>query len=177
MCHNLGADTSLDPNIAVQGIHGNYYQWGRSTIVANASTPAGAISGWNMKVAPDGSWSDNIKTSNDPCPSGYRVPTLEQWDGVRANNEVTKQGSWADDGNFTTAWSFGIGSTKMLTLPAAGYRDNAVSLLYDRGRSGNYWASSIDDDAYARSLFIYIDGFDMASENRSSGFSVRCVSE
>jgi hypothetical protein len=42
MAHNLGADYSLDAHIPVQGIHGNYYQWGRSTIVANASTSSAA---------------------------------------------------------------------------------------------------------------------------------------
>lgn len=67
ICHNLGADESLDPHVPVQGIHGNYYQWGRSDIVANAYTPVGDITGWNTTNAPAGAWQDATKTATDPC--------------------------------------------------------------------------------------------------------------
>jgi len=75
MRHNLGADTSLDPDVPVQGIHGNYYQWGRPNVVADASTPPGSIAGWSP-AAPDNYWQDATKTTNDPCPSGFRVQPL-----------------------------------------------------------------------------------------------------
>jgi len=71
MAHNLGADTSLDPHTPVQGIHGNYYQWGIIGSVADDTTSSAAISGWNTTAAVNGSWSDASKTVNDPCPEGF----------------------------------------------------------------------------------------------------------
>lgn len=143
MCHNLGADTTLDPNVPVQGIHGNYYQWGRSVIVADASTPAAAIVGWNLSPGVNGAWSDDSKTSNDPFPVGFRVPTNVQWDGVVANNTVSRTGSWENDANFTTAIHWGPdAATKALTLPAAGYRERRYGALISRGSYGYYWSST-----------------------------------
>jgi uncharacterized protein (TIGR02145 family) len=176
-CHNLGADTTLDPNTPVQGIHGDYYQWGRSTVVADASTASGAISGWNTASAANGAWTDDSKTVNDPCPTGFRVPTKAQWNGVKANNTVSRTGSWSDSAtNFSAAISFGTSTTKTLTLPAAGFRTNYDGTLIDRGNYGFYWSSSEDDTS---AWYLYFDSsISITTSNyRTYGFSVRCVSE
>ena len=177
MCHNLGADTSLDPHTPVQGIHGNYYQWGRSAIVADASTSAAAIGGWNTTAAANGAWLDGSKTANDPCPIGFRVPTKAQWDGVIANNIVSRTGSWAFDGNFTTAIHWGPdASTKSLTLPAAGYRDYSNGALGVRGYFAFYW-SSTENSISAADLYLNEDNAITNYSFRNYGLSVRCVSE
>ncbi|MFV5686520.1 FISUMP domain-containing protein [Flavobacterium sp. GB2R13] len=178
MCYNLGAtDISIDPHIPVQAIHGNYYQWGRSTVVADASTQAGAITGWNTADANNGAWVDGSKTTNDPCPAGFRVPTKVQWDGVLANNTVSRTGSWANDGNFSSAVSWGPNAnTKTLTLPVAGWRLYTDGALHDRGYSGNYWSST--EDSASAWLLSFVSGSPYTSNfNRPCGFSVRCVSE
>ncbi|MFV5686519.1 FISUMP domain-containing protein [Flavobacterium sp. GB2R13] len=178
MCYNLGAtNTLLDPNIPVQAIHGNYYQWGRSAPVANASTSSAAITGWNSVNAANGSWADGSKTAYDPCPVGFRVPTKVQWDGVLANNTVSRTGSWTNDGNFSTAISWGPNaSTKTLTLPAAGYRIGTDGTLLNRGGSGFYW-SSTESSTYAGSLAFGGGSASTTNTNRTHGLSVRCVSE
>lgn len=178
MCHNLGATTSLNPHVPVQGIHGNYYQWGRSTVVANASTPAGAIAGWNTTPAANGSWLDASKTANDPCPAGFRVPTKAQWDGVIANNTVSRTGSWASsNSNYTTAIHWGPNaSTKLLTLPAAGYRYITDGTLNSRGNGGTYWSSS-ENGTSAGYMNFDSASAGTGSSSRTYGFSVRCVSE
>jgi uncharacterized protein (TIGR02145 family) len=177
MAHNLGADNSLDPHIPVQGIHGNYYQWGRSTVVADA-TLAAAISPWNTIAAANSAWLDASKTANDPCPDGFRVPTRAQWAGVIANNTRSSTGSWAaGDANFGSALHWGtVESPKNLTLPAAGYRDRSNGALSSRGGSGYYW-SSTEDGSNASYLNFDSSSAPTGGNFRTLGFSVRCVSE
>jgi uncharacterized protein (TIGR02145 family) len=177
-CHNLGADDSLDPHVPVQGIHGDYYQWGRSTVVADASTSAAAINGWNTTPAANGSWLDGSKTANDPCPAGFRVPTSLQWAGVIANNIVSRTGSWANDGNFTTAIHWGPdASTPTLTLPACGYRFSTNGTLFNRGVSGLYGSSTESGTISANFLLFNSSNAITSLSSRASGLSVRCVSE
>jgi len=181
MAHNLGADTALDPHTPVQGIHGNYYQWGRLASVADDTTPAAAISDWNTTSAANGAWGDGSKTANDPCPTGFRVPTRAQWDGVLANNTVsrTSNNSWASgDANFGSAIHWGPDvSTKNLTLPAAGYRLKSNGALVNRGYFGFSW-SSTENGTFANFLYFTSSNADSNYDRgRTNGFSVRCVSE
>jgi uncharacterized protein (TIGR02145 family) len=176
MAHNLGADNSLDPHIPVQGIHGNYYQWGRSTVVADA-TLAAAISPWNTIAAANSAWLDASKTANDPCPDGFRVPTNAQWAGVIANNIRSSTGSWAaGDANFGSALHWGtVESPKNLTLPAAGYRNLSNGALNSRGNDGFYW-SSTENGTNAGYLNFTSSNAYTSNDYRTFGFSVRCVS-
>jgi uncharacterized protein (TIGR02145 family) len=176
MAHNLGADYSLDPHTLVQGIHGNYYQWGRSTAVADASTSSGAIGGWNTVPADNGAWADGNKTANDPCPTGYRVPTRDQWYYVVIHNTQTSIGSFGrNETNFGAARQF-VSGANTLTLPAAGYRFNINGALDDRGNNGYYW-SSTENGTSGRRLTFTSGNASTGSDNRTYGFSVRCVSE
>ena len=176
MAHNLGADNSLDPHIPEQGIHGNYYQWGRSTIVADAYTSAVAITGWNTTSAANGAWADGSKTANDPCPTGYRVPTNAQWSLVDSYNAQTTTGSFISNAtNFGAARHFGAGANK-LTLPAAGFRNASNGALTNRGYLGFYW-SSTENGTNAVSLYFRSSSATTVNINRTNGFSVRCVSE
>jgi uncharacterized protein (TIGR02145 family) len=180
LCHNLGADTNLDPNVPVEGIHGGYYQWGRN---APAATTQALISTWGSQggTSADGNWSDAIGGgTNNPCPTGYRVPTSDEWAGVvdPANNTRINTGSWVNDGNFTTAISFGPDAiTKTLTLPAAGDRNLTSGTLSNRGNTGYYWSSTeLDSNAYYL-LFNSAIVRPAFSSPRTRGFSVRCIAE
>ena len=181
MAHNLGADTTLPPDIPVQGIHGNYYQWGGSTAVADAYTSAEAISNWNQTNAANNAWLDDSKGTEDPCPTGFKVPTVAQWQGVIANNTVsrTSNNSWEmGDSNFGSAIHFGSNTIpKKLTLPAAGSRSSSNGELRFRGRSGYAWTTSVTGDIY-RSIFLFgATQVAVAGGTLTSGYSVRCVSD
>jgi uncharacterized protein (TIGR02145 family) len=179
-CFNLGAtDETLDPNTPVQQIHGNYYQWGRSGAVATASTGPGAIGGWNTSIAANGAWLEASKTANDPCPTGFRVPTNAQWNGVLANNTISRTGSWEISAtNYTTAIHWGPNaSSKTLTLPMAGQRDPFSGVLIDRGAYGRYWSSNGGSPTLADYLYINSSNAFTYSLDRANGLSVRCVSE
>jgi len=183
MCHNLGAaNPSADPFTPSWEINGGYWQWGRKEMAApgpsgpgeNQANP-GSIAGWNSS-APDGSWSDAVKTVNDPCPAGFRVPTRDQWQGVINNNAVSNVGSsWTiSNTNYTTGKRFG----DLLFLPAAGYRSSGDSTLGRRGSNGYYWSSSEVGSNSAWSLYFDSGGaYTISYFYRTNGFSLRCVSE
>ncbi|WP_395761870.1 FISUMP domain-containing protein [Elizabethkingia anophelis] len=184
-CQNLGATAGIDPFSPVAGNHGDKYQWGAKTgeagryySQANDQANSGYISGWNTTSLPDGTWQDGVKTVNDPCPTGYRVPTRTEWQAVINNNtNIERVGSWADNGNYTTALYFRSPSNvRTLMLPAAGYRNYADGTLLNRGRNGYYWSSSatasIASHLYFNSSSVYVYNF-----NRTDGMSVRCIAE
>ncbi|CAA7195893.1 fibrobacter succinogenes major paralogous domain-containing protein [Chryseobacterium potabilaquae] len=186
--YNLGADTSLDPNIPVKEIHGNYYQWGRIAVAADTDTPSGAISGWNTTPAPNDSWNTGTEaapiknTANDPCPSGFRVPTITEWQSLGNNNTVSKVGTFTT-GSFTSAIVFSCGANK-LTLPMAGARMQLTGLLKNRGIQGFYWSNTIFGSFPGAAYNMYIIGnpnppIILSNDNgeRSDGYPIRCISE
>ncbi|RMZ58877.1 hypothetical protein D1632_14990 [Chryseobacterium nematophagum] len=183
--HNLGADTSLDPNpaVVVKELHGNYYQWGRNAVVANADTPPGNIGGWNTTAAPNGSWNTGTEavpvknTANDPCPTGFRIPTRNEWQALINCSGNSYIGTFVNSPtNYSAAKIFTSGLNK-LTLPASGYRGANGGELEFRGQNGYYW-SSVENGSFAfSSVFYNIAATPSYSGNRASGMSVRCISE
>ncbi|HFK5538437.1 TPA: FISUMP domain-containing protein [Elizabethkingia anophelis] len=192
MCHNLGVtDLTSDPFVPSAKIHGAKYQWGYKPSNINTSDGkyytqiddqrnGGVISNWSQLLIANGLWVDNVKTIQDPCPIGYRVPSKDEWNGVINNNNSNYIGkSWIDSPtNYFTGIKFG----DKLFLPAAGYRNANNGTLNNRGYAGAYWSST--EGTFAAgigsmglgfgtpSLITYIVGV-----NRLSGFSVRCIQE
>jgi uncharacterized protein (TIGR02145 family) len=182
MCHNLGADETADPFTPAKGLNGNYYQWGRKDPVATVNTPSAAIPGWNIITAVNDAWTDGNKTDNDPCPEGYRIPTLAEWNGVADNNlpyEAT--GSTWNTGvnNYNSGHNFG----PALFLPATGYRIITDGRLEYRNRYGYYWSSSWPSSESTGHLHAYAIRFqdtgmmDAAgyTTDRTRGYPVRCI--
>ena len=184
MCHNLGAaNPAADPFTPSWEINGGYWQWGRKDMAApGPSGPGineaneGVIAGWNTNNAPDGSWSDAVKSSNDPCPTGYRVPTWAQWQGLIANNLVANVGSsWTEIAtNYSTGKRFG----DALVLPVPGGRNGEGNgVLYARGSSGYYWSSSEIGSDRAWILDVNPSGAVTYNSHRPYGYSIRCIAE
>ncbi|WP_395765383.1 FISUMP domain-containing protein [Elizabethkingia anophelis] len=191
-CQNLGATAGIDPFSPVAGNHGLKVQWGRNITGTNGQyyytqtsdqANSGTITGWSTTNAADGAWNSGteaspIKTVNDPCPSGYRVPTRTEWQAVIDNNtNIERVGTWADNGNYTTALYFrNPSNVRTLMLPAAGYRLSTGGALYYRGNGGYYWSSSVSTSNASR-LYFYSSSVDVANTTRAHGFSVRCIAE
>jgi hypothetical protein len=122
-----------------------------------------------------------VKTANDPCPDGWRMPTRTElaqlWNGVWTNTPAPGR-------------LFGSG-TDRLFLPATGCRNNYNGLVVGTGTFGYYWSSSNGgisvsnhpDCIYGpgnNSYFLYFFNTHTILEYsffRAYGFAVRCVAE
>jgi hypothetical protein len=199
-CYNLaavGKTTNDDPFTPSWRLIGGYWQWGRKgpdssvwhiintehfahgpTGPGSGEANSGEISGWDQTNAPDVAWFDSHKTANDPCLSGFRVPTKSQWQGVVDNNSQSTVGTWSanwdDYTNYSAARFFG----DRLMLPAAGYRLDVDSALYLRGSHGYYCSSSQHDGSHSSwHLDFYRWAASTSVSGSLNGLSVRCVAE
>jgi uncharacterized protein (TIGR02145 family) len=182
--HNLGADTSYNPDIPRQEIAGDYYQWGNITPVATAYTSDGAIAGWNSTGSSGSVWADSSKSASDPCPDGFRVPTKDQMTALTLNNDLSAIGSFdGSSTNFGAAHVITNGANK-LTLPASGRRFYAGGPESNRAETTGYWTSTYIGPCgkastnCAWNLYLEMNVWSVSSnEFIPNGFAVRCVLE
>ena len=178
MDRNLGASqvatSSTDPDA-----YGDLYQWGRGTdghekrtsgttaTLSSSDTPghgdfittSSEPYDWRNPQSDD-LW-QGVNGTNNPCPSGYRLPTDAEWEAERL--------SWS---SYDAAGAF----ASPLKLPVAGSRDFSDGSLYLVGSYGGYWSSTVDG-IFVRSMNFNSIGAAMSSNGRAIGSSVRCIKD
>lgn len=185
MRHNLGANTSLDPDTPVQGLLGNYYQFGRSKVVANANTPASAITPWDSTFPPNNAWNSGtsdvpVKTANDPCPEGWRAPSNIEMFALVSSTTKSLVGTPNElPTNYAVAnvlTSTSNASIKM-TFPAAGNRRLDNGALEMRGiENGVLYITSVGVSPNGVSIYTFPNNtYSTVSSNL--GLPLRCIAE
>lgn len=126
---------------------------------------------WNS-----GTETNPVKTEYDPCPTGWRVPTYAELEGL-----IQNYSSWTTDKNGLSGFWFSgrilyTEAAPQVFFPGAGLRHPSGGLDYARGRSGNYWSSSPDGNG-AKNLVFNDKIPGTISVYRAMGCSVRCIQE
>lgn len=150
MCHNLGADNTLDPFTPSSGIGGARYAFGNGS---PAITQAQDLDNDNNGGWPVATWISMANTqfdgndwANDPCPSDWRLPTNTELINVINNNTKSDVGPWTLSGYIYNVFTAGSNFGGDLLLPAAGYRpylspSTMGGILAGRGFLGAYWTN------------------------------------
>ena len=112
---------------------------------------------------------DGNKTQNDPCPTGWRVPTSDEL-SLLCRKYVRANGGYIFVGEYTY-----IDDIPQVYLPGNGYRDY-MGGCYFRGTCC-YWSSKNGGQDNAYGLSTLGDRSSMSTYNRADGNSVRCVQE
>jgi len=178
MDRNLGA-TQVATSSTDVAAYGDLYQWGRgtdghqirtsgtTTTLSSTDNPGNG----NFILAPSSpnDWRSPQNTNlwqgvsgvNNPCPSGYRLPTEVELDNERA--------SWSSQ-NSAGAYA------SPLKLTVAGYHFYIDGSLGYVGFYGYYWSSTVGS-TYSRYLYFGSSVVSVNSSGRARGLSVRCIKD
>jgi uncharacterized protein (TIGR02145 family) len=176
MDRNLGASRVATSSTDSLGF-GDLYQWGRAkdghqlrssaTTTTLASVDKPATSDFiNVKTGtqdwrnPQNStlW-QGVNGSNNPCPTGFRLPTVAEW-----NLEIA---GWSSNNN--------VGAfASSLKLPMAGSRSASTGDISLAGSGGYYWTSTVDGTRGRVVVISEAQAF-VSTSVRGDGKSVRCI--
>jgi uncharacterized protein (TIGR02145 family) len=178
MDRNLGASRAATSSTDTQA-YGDLYQWGRradghqkrnsttTTTLSTTDTPShgsfirASSSPFDWRSPQNNNLWQGVNGINNPCPVGYRIPTIPEWQAERQ--------SWSSN---NSAGAF----TSPLKLPMTGYRSFSTGSLGTVGSDGYYWSSSVDVSQtqylrfYSTNAYVYLNA-------RTYGFAVRCLKD
>lgn len=177
MDRNLGA-SRVAASITDVSSYGDLYQWGRGkdghqlrTSSTTGTQSIGDFPGNANFIVGFADWRSTSNNNlwqgvtgiNNPCPSGFRLPTEEEWNTERKN--------WVSN---NAAGAF----ASSLKLPLSGYRSNNGTIIF-AGQNVNYWSSTTSGDRNYLLSFNDVTATVAvtATINRAYGFCIRCIKD
>ena len=100
-------------------------------------------------------------SANNPCPVGFRVPTVTEQNTLVTAASITNSASAA---------------SSILKFTVPGRREYGDGKLYNVGSSSNYWSSTVSG-TNASNRYFYNGGTVTYDTNRAYGFTVRCLKD
>jgi uncharacterized protein (TIGR02145 family) len=126
---------------------------GNALFIANFKTP------YDWRTAKnDGLW-QGVNGINNPCPTGYRLPTTAELTAEVVAYAIT---------NAASAYA------SPLKFVVAGIRGGSDGFRYSTGTSGSYWSSTVSGTNASSRNFSSVST-NIGASYRSNGFSVRCI--
>ena len=178
MDRNLGATQAATSSTDVDA-YGDFYQWGRfsdghqcrtsNTTATLSSTDQPAHGDFIIVSGTPTDWrspqNDNlwqgVNGTNNPCPSGYRIPTEAELEAERL--------SWSSNDDIGAIAS-------PLKLPLAGDRNTSNGSIYFVGTLCVYWSSTPSFNG-SRGLEVSSNVAEMLGGARAFGRPVRCLKD
>ncbi|MDR2230157.1 MAG: hypothetical protein LBE39_11880 [Flavobacteriaceae bacterium] len=188
MRHNLGVLSTNDPDQINNNnaLTGNYYQWGRKKIVGTATTTNGT---WDTSTTNNTSNKWNLGTeevpvknnTNDPCPNGWRVPTIPEYKEIYQIKKISYyNGTNSNSGIY---FKSDFDSSVRISFPVTGFRDQN-GVYNNNNNNGSFWESKgmglINGKNYYSVGYNIENNFAAYTEevqNLNYGRTVRCVAE
>ena len=139
--------------------------------ITSSSDPHNWLSPQNDKLWNSGTELSPVKTENDPCPKGWRVPSKTEFATIVGLHTWTSGAGANSCGLLTVSGDAGA----KLLFSAAGLRYYDGSARY-QGTSGYYWSSSVSGTSGA---FVAFNSASLGADtsSRGYGFPVRCLQE
>ena len=193
MDRNLGANRVAISSTDAEA-YGSLFQWGRfadghqcvnryagdgvttsgtTSTLSSSDTPGHgdfittSSAPYDWRSPQNNSLWQGVSGTNNPCPTGYRLPTETE-----LNNERL---SWVLAPISSTNTSAGAFASP-LKLPMAGLRDLTNGSLGFVGSFGAYWSSTVSS-TFAQHLYCNNSNAGMINISRGFGLSVRCIKD
>ncbi|MFZ4861307.1 FISUMP domain-containing protein [Sphingobacterium sp. Mn56C] len=177
--------------------HGDYFQIGNSNAVANKIITRQNITDWiktdNTSIWSTGTEEKPVKSKNDPCPTGYRVPTNTEFKALMANTLITNYGDIKSDPKNFNAGRLLVSKAKneiKLFFPLQGLlgiesgEKDAPCAIASRGLLGYYWTSTLSNGDKVKVNWIRFSGNDHArfesvnlTDLSKDALNIRCIAE